>query len=153
MPAFRFYQNQKAAAPEHLLTSPFSPGDRVNTVHGPGTIYQSGPYESWVVLDETWEVTHVWTDFVARLPGEPLEGLQAGHPTLDQLIQVGYKIRQVDTKIRTLAEAAERKEYHKDRLPFFTFRIAKVLPDSIDEYVVVAVTRDEIPAYQPQGVG
>lgn len=150
MTAFEFNQNQKAATPEKFNGSPFTPGDRVNTRLGTGTIYQSGPYESWVVLDEDWVVHFVWTDFLKRLPGR-IEGLQAGFPPIDHLRQAGYEVRLVDDEIRTLAAAGDLRRALEEIHPGTTYRIVNL--GDYNDYGVVEATREDLPPHQPRGIG
>ena len=111
MTAIQHYKQAKAPGP--FQTSPFKPGDRVKTLHGTGTVYQSGPYDSWVIFDVDWAVRHVRTEFTAHIPGR-IPGATPGYPTVAQLEAAGYELILLNEKWVTLADALNQADTYQD---------------------------------------
>ena len=148
----------KATGPANLQVSPFTPGDRVNTLVGTGTIYQSGPYDSWIVLDTDWAVHYVRTEFVTHIPGR-IEGARPGYPPITHLEAAGYQVRDLVTftlngQGLTLSQALEIRESCReghDPDTQNTFRVAALGP--FNAHTVVEATREEPEPYKPVGLG
>ncbi len=144
-------------------TSPFKSGDRVNTFLGTGTIYQSGAYDSWIVLDTDWAVHYVRTEFVASLrdqggKDQRLDGVQPGYPTIDELEAVGYEVILLGGKTLTLGQALKDRDsvrrfaaMHFSQEKQDALRVVSL--EGYNEHLVVTATRDEPAPYSPIGLG
>ncbi len=156
------YEQPKASGWDQ--TSPFVYGDRVNTLLGTGTIYQSGAYHSWVVLDTDWAVHHVRTEFVVSLRDDDneklrLQGVEPGFPNIDQLRDAGYQLRNLvwithngqglDLGQALSVRDAARSEF--DEATQATFRVISIGTEG--KFTVVEATREEPEPYSPIGLG
>jgi hypothetical protein len=165
MTAIRHYEEPTAG--DKFLGSPFKPGDRVNTLKGTGTIYQSGAYDSWVVLDTTWDVRHVRTEFVTHLRNQAnekqrIEGVEPGYPTLGQLEGAGYEVTVVTNPALDLGDALRVREAIRNRIgpdgrnDWAEYRVISLWTkhdEHYNEHAVVKATRDEPKPYDPIGLG
>ena len=155
MTAIQHYQQPSVPGP--FQTSPFKHGDRVKTPHGTGTIYQSGPYDSWVIFDVDWVVKYVRTEFIAHIPGTII-GAVPGYPTVDQLEAAGYTVRDLvaftlNGQGLDLGQAlgirdASREGYNQDIQD--TFRVVSL---GDNKYTAVEATRVEPEPWVPVGLG
>lgn len=144
MTAIQHYKQAKAPGP--FQQSPFKHGDRVKTLHGTGTIYQSGPYDSWVIFDVDWVVKYVRTEFIAHIPGR-IEGARPGYPPIAHLEAAGYQVEVLIEDTVPLHRAHEIRDTYT-HLPV---RVAHV--DGVNGYTVVSAVREEPEQWVPVGLG